>query len=43
MSIRKSRAKLMTDEEISHLTVPQLIDLIKRLAEEVEIRMMEIS
>lgn len=31
----------MTDEQIAKLTLPELIDLIKRLVEEVEIRAMQ--
>lgn len=31
----------MTDEQIARLTLPELIDLIKRLIEEVEIRAMQ--
>ena len=31
----------MTDEQIAKLTLPELIDLIKRLIEEVEIRAMQ--
>lgn len=31
----------MTDEQIAQLTLPELIDLIKRLVEEVEIRAMQ--
>lgn len=31
----------MTDEEIARLTGPQLIDMIKRLLEELELRQME--
>lgn len=31
----------MTDEQIARLTLPELIDLIKRLVEEVEIRAMQ--
>lgn len=31
----------MSDEQIAKLTLPELIDLIKRLVEEVEIRAMQ--
>lgn len=31
----------MTDEQIARLTLPELINLIKRLIEEVEIRAMQ--
>ena len=31
----------MSDEQIARLTLPELIDLIKRLIEEVEIRAMQ--
>lgn len=31
----------MTDEQIAQLTLPELIELIKRLIEEVEIRAMQ--
>lgn len=31
----------MRDEEIAKLTVPELIDLIRRLLEELELRQME--
>ncbi len=31
----------MTDEQIARLTLPELIELIKRLIEEVEIRAMQ--
>ena len=31
----------MTDEQIAKLTLPELIELIKRLIEEVEIRAMQ--
>ena len=33
----------MKDEEIAKLTAPQLIELIKRLAEELELRLMELT
>lgn len=32
----------MTDEQISKLTISEIKDLIKRLLEEIELRMMEI-
>lgn len=32
----------MTDEEISRLTISEIKDLIKRLLEEIELRMMEL-
>lgn len=32
---------LMSDEQIARLTLPELIELIKRLIEEVEIRAMQ--
>lgn len=31
----------MTDEQIAHLSLPELLELIKRLIEEVEIRAMQ--
>jgi len=33
----------MKDEEIARLTAPQLIELIKRLTEELETRLMELT
>jgi len=33
----------MTDEEIARLTAPQLIELIKRLTDELETRLMELT
>lgn len=33
----------MTDEEIARLTVPEILALIKRLLEEIELRCMEVS
>ena len=30
----------MTDEQIAKLTVPEIVELIKHLAEELELRMM---
>ena len=33
----------MKDEEIAGLTAPQLIELIKRLADELETRLMELT
>ena len=33
----------MSDEQIAKLTLPELIELIKRLLEEVEIRAMQVS
>ena len=33
----------MKDEEIARLTAPQLIELIKRLTEELELRLMELT
>lgn len=33
----------MTDEEISRLTISEIKDLIKRLLEEIELRMMELA
>lgn len=33
----------MTDEQISKLTISEIKDLIKRLLEEIELRMMEIA
>lgn len=32
----------MQDEEIAHLTVPEIVELIKRLANELELRAMEV-
>ena len=31
----------MTDEELSRLSLPELIELLKRIAEEIEIREMQ--
>jgi hypothetical protein len=33
----------MTDEDIAKLTSPELIDLIKRLLDEIEIRLMQLA
>ena len=33
----------MKDEEIARLTAPQLIELIKRLVDELETRLMELT
>lgn len=33
----------MSDEEVSHLTVSEIKDLIKRLLEELDLRMMEMA
>lgn len=33
----------MKDEEIARLTAPQLIELIKRLTDELETRLMELT
>lgn len=33
----------MKDEEIARLTAPQLIELIKKLADELETRLMELT
>ena len=33
----------MTDEQISKLTISEIKDLIKRLLEEIELRMMELT
>jgi hypothetical protein len=33
----------MSDEQIAKLTLPELIELIKRLLDEVEIRAMQVS
>ena len=33
----------MTDEQISKLTISEIKDLIKRLLEEIEFRMMELT
>ena len=40
LSCRWMRLKSMTDEQIARLTVPEIVELIKRLAEELEIRSM---
>lgn len=40
--MRKSLVKYMSDEEISKLAFPELIELIKRLLEEVELRYMQL-
>ena len=39
--MQRSPAKYMSDEEISALSDPELIDLIRRLLEETELRMMQ--
>lgn len=41
-STRRLRAKIMTDEQISHLSISEIIELVKRLVDEIEIRMMEL-
>lgn len=41
--MRKLLVNLMTDEQISRLTLPELIKLIKQLLEEVETRAMELT
>ena len=33
----------MTDEDIARLTAPELVELLHRIAEEIEVRMMEIT
>ena len=33
----------MTDEEIARLTLPELIELVKRLLEEIELRAMQLT
>ena len=32
----------MTDEQIGRLSIPEIIDLIRRLLEEIEVRSMEV-
>lgn len=34
--------RIMSDEQIGKLTMPELIELIKRLLDEIEIRSMEV-
>lgn len=41
-NLERLRVKYMTDEDIAKLTSSELIDLIKRLLDEVEVRMMEL-
>lgn len=38
---KKSQARFLSDKDISKLTVPQIVELIKRLADELEIRAMQ--
>lgn len=40
-SDRSVRGTGMTDEEISRLSLPELIELLKRIADEIEIREMQ--
>lgn len=38
---RRLPAKYMSDESVSALSIPELVDLLKRIAEEIEIRVMQ--
>jgi len=33
----------MTDEQITRMSVPEIVDLIKRLLEELELRIMQLA
>lgn len=39
--MKKSLANRMSDEEITRLSDPELVELIRRILEEIEIRMMQ--
>ena len=39
--MKKSLANRMSDEEIARLSDPELVELIRRILEEIEIRMMQ--
>jgi len=41
--MRKLLVNLMTDEQISRLTLPELIELLQRISEEIEIRVMKLT
>lgn len=43
MNTQRSQAKIMTDEQIARLTISEIIELIKRLLEEIEIREMMLN
>lgn len=43
MNTQRSPAKIMTDEQIARLTISEIIELIKRLLEEIEIREMMLN
>ena len=34
---------LMTDEQIGRLTIPELLELVRRLIDEIEIKSMEVA
>ena len=42
-NMRKLLANRMTDEDIAQLTVSELVELLRRISEEIELRMMELS
>lgn len=42
-SSRRSQGSRMRDEDIAKLSAPQLIDLIRRLTDELEMRFMEMT
>ena len=43
LQLERSQAKTMNDEDIARLTIPELIELIRRLLDEVEVRSMELT
>lgn len=42
-SERHSKMKALNDEEIARLSLPELIELLCRIAEEIELRAMELA
>ena len=42
-SERRSKMKALSDEEIARLSLPELIELLCRIAEEIELRAMELA
>jgi len=40
-NMRRSLANRMTDEEIARLSDPELVELMRQILEEIEIRMMQ--
>ena len=42
-SERHSKMKVLNDEEIARLSLPELIELLCRIAEEIELRAMELA